>query len=511
MQRRDFLKFSLASAGLCASPLVFSLSTDPQRPRLLTGISAGDVSTDGAVIWGRTDRPSLMQVTISATPDFSHTTLFHGSAALAPTDFNAKTLLHGLLPGQIWYYRVSFASLENPGAVSDIWQGQFKTAPVLKGNVRFCWSGDTAGQGFGIDKSRGGMQTYAAILRQQPDFFVHCGDLIYADNPIEPSKPLSDGSQWQNLQTEGVSKVAESVQEFREHYYYNFLDEHVAKLHSQVATFQQWDDHEVRNNWFPGQILDDPRYTQKSISLLAEHSRRAMLECNPIRLNSLDERQIYRKIAYGPHLDIFMLDMRSYRGPNSLNRQTESSAQTAFLGAQQLAWLKQSLSRSDATWKIIAADMPIGLKVTDWGTEIAENMANIDGPPLGRELEMAELLRHIRDNHIHNVHFITADVHYCASHYYAPEQAQFKDFMPFWEFVSGPLHAGTFGPGELDNTFGPQLVFKGIPDDLQQGAEPSQDYQFFGQMDIDGESGALTVSHFNRKGERLWHTQLLPT
>ena len=27
------------------------------------------------------------------------------------------------------------------------------------------------------------------------------------------------------------------------------------------------------------------------------------------------------------------------------------------------------------------------------------------------------------------------------------------------EFVAGPLHAGTFGPNELDNTFGPELKF----------------------------------------------------
>ncbi|WP_229702041.1 alkaline phosphatase D family protein [Bowmanella pacifica] len=510
MQRRDFLKIGLATAGIISSPVVFSLSADPQRPRLLTGISAGDVSYDGAVIWGRTDRPALMQVEVSADETFATATKFIGGTALAPNDFNAKTLLNGLLPGRTWYYRVSFDSLEKPGAVSDIWQGQFKTAPMDKRDVRFCWSGDTAGQGFGIDTHRGGMQTYAAILRQQPDFFVHCGDLIYADNPIDATKSLADGSQWVNLQTEGVSKVAETLQEFRERYYYNYLDEHVSAFHRQVATFQQWDDHEVRNNWYPGEILDDKRYQQKSISLLSEYARRAMMECNPIRLNGQDERQIYRKISYGPHLDLFMLDMRSYRAANSLNRQTEEGPQTAFLGEKQLHWLKQNLSASKATWKIIAADMPIGLKVTDWGTDIAENMANIDGPPLGRELEMAGLLTHIRQGEIQNVHFITADVHYCASHYYDPSKAQFKDFIPFWEFVSGPLHAGTFGPNPFDNTFGPQLVFKGIPEDLQPGAEPSQGYQFFGQMHINGEDGKLTVSHFNRDGKLLWETSLSP-
>jgi alkaline phosphatase D len=50
--------------------------------------------------------------------------------------------------------------------------------------------------------------------------------------------------------------------------------------------------------------------------------------------------------------------------------------------------------------------------------------------------------------------WITADVHYCAAHYYDRAKAQFTDFDPFWEFVTGPLNAGGFGPGVLDNTSG---------------------------------------------------------
>ena len=59
--------------------------------------------------------------------------------------------------------------------------------------------------------------------------------------------------------------------------------------------------------------------------------------------------------------------------------------------------------------------------------------------------------------------WLTADVHYAAAHYYNPDKAQFQEFDPFWEFVSGPLHAGTFGPNELDNTFGPEVKFIKAP------------------------------------------------
>ncbi|TNY05905.1 alkaline phosphatase, partial [Escherichia coli] len=81
-----------------------------------------------------------------------------------------------------------------------------------------------------------------------------------------------------------------------------------------------------------------------------------------------------------------------------------------------------------------------------------EAIANGDGPALGRELETARLLTRIRQAGIKNVVWVTADVHYCAAHHYSPERAVYKDFDPFWEFVAGPLNAGSFGPNPLDNT-----------------------------------------------------------
>ncbi|MBB6520589.1 alkaline phosphatase D family protein [Pseudoteredinibacter isoporae] len=507
IQRRQFLQ--LSGLGLASSPLSASISQYGQRPQLPGSINSGDVNHDSAVIWSRTDRPAMMWVTISTEPDFKNSQRFPGTAALAETDFNAKAVVHGLRAGTRYFYRVQFESLDKPGLFGELQQGQFKTAQTQAGTIRFCWSGDTAGQGYGIDTSRGGMHCYAEMLKRQPDFLVHCGDLIYADGPIQARKTLSDGTVWNNIVTPGKSKVAETLQEFRENYYYNFLDPKFKQFHQNVSSYQQWDDHEVVNNWYPGeQLLDDKRYTIKSVSLLAERARQALLQCNPIRLNPEDPRRIYRKVSHGPMLDIFFLDMRSYRAANSLNRQKIESAETAFLGREQLAWLQNSLASSTATWKIIASDMPIGLRVTEWQSEVAENAANGNGPALGRELEIARLLQFIAEKNVHNVHFITADVHYCASHYYHPRKAQFKDFKPFWEFVSGPLHAGTFGPNELDNTFGPELIFKGIPDDLSPNAPPSDNHQFFGEIEIDGLADTLTVKHFNRLGEELWRKTL---
>ena len=286
------------------------------------------------------------------------------------------------------------------------------------------------------------------------------------------------------------------------------MDSNVRRMNAEIPSFVQWDDHDTLNNWYPGEKLtSDNRYRDKSVSLLAARARQAFFEYLPIRSTADGHSRIYRTIPYGPLLDVFFLDLRSYRGPNSPNRQTEGSDATAYMGAEQLNWFKNSLKRSTATWKVICSDMPIGLMVRD-GKDDFENVANGDGPALGRELEIANLLRFIKSQQIKNTVWLTADVHYAASHYYDPEKAVFKDFDPFWEFVSGPLHSGTFGPGEFDNTFGPQLKFKSIPDGMRPNRPPSDGFQFFGMVKIDGQTRALTVTHYSAAGKNLWSIDL---
>src|SRR5262249_22123892 len=95
-----------------------------------------------------------------------------------------------------------------------------------------------------------------------------------------------------------------------------------------------------------------------------------------------------------------------------------------------------------------------------WGVEA---IAQGDGPPRGREFEIVDILSFIKRAPVRNTLWLTADVHYTAAHYYDPNKAVFQDFEPFWEFVSGPIHAGSFPQNQLDNTFGPQRVYVKAP------------------------------------------------
>jgi len=154
--------------------------------------------------------------------------------------------------------------------------------------------------------------------------------------------------------------------------------------------------------------------------------------------------------------------------------------------------------------------MPLGLTIRD-GPVNFEAVANGDpGVPLGRELEIAGLLRFLRDNRVRNVVWITGDVHYCAAHHYDPARARFAEFDPFWEFVAGPLHAGTFGPNELDATFGPEVRFVGIPPGMKPNRPPSAGLQFFGTLKMDGKSRVLTVRLHDLSGRAIFSLDLEP-
>ena len=103
-------------------------------------------------------------------------------------------------------------------------------------------------------------------------------------------------------------------------------------------------------------------------------------------------------------------------------------------------------------------------------------------------------------------------MHYTAAHHYDPSRAGFQDFAPFWEFVSGPLHAGSFSEKPLDPTFGPEVRFvKAPPPGLGAGVSPAAGYQFFGLVDIDGATAQLTVRLMDRDDTELWRVTLDPT
>jgi alkaline phosphatase D len=362
------------------------------------------------------------------------------------------------------------------------------------------------------------MRTFATMLANRPDFFIHAGDHVYADEAIIAERPMVNGETWKNLVVPEKRKAAETLAEFRGNWKYNLLDKNVLAFNAEIPQLSMWDDHEVTNNWWPEEPLTRAEhkrkgYAEKSALALMARANRAMREYCPMVEFPGEPGRVYRKAGYGPLLDVFLLDMRSYRGPNGENNEDAYGPGAYFLGPTQLAWLKRELLNARATWKVIAADMPLALiRVYDpdrnWGSEAIAQGDN--GPPRGRELEIADLLSFIKRAGIRNTVWLTADVHYTAAHYFDPGKAAFPDFDAFWEFVSGPIHAGTGRQNVIDNTFGPQVVYaKALPEGWSF-AGPPDGLQFFGHVAIDGATEVMTVTLKDVGDNALWSVKLEP-
>ena len=516
ISRRAVLRGALVAGGTLALPSAFATRAAAApalvragRPTLTHGVQSGDVGMSSGTVWTRADRPSRLIVEASTRPDFRNALRIPGALLTANSDFTGKTVLPALPEGADIYYRVSAVGLDDPTLASEPLTGHFRTVPRRARDVSFLWSGDLGGQGWGIDLSRGGYRIFNAMNALDPDFFIHNGDNVYADDPFEAQQALPDGTFWNNITTPEKSKVAETLDEFRGQYKYNLLDENLRAFYANVAQIQQWDDHETHNNWYPGEILTDPLYTEKRVDVLKYRSRQAWHEFMPINPVYDSEERIYRVLHHGPLLDVFVLDMRWYRDANSPNRQTFNDG--GILGDAQAKWLKRELANSKATWKVISNDMPLGIDVAD-GTQGLPNFEAVSqgdpGAPLGREIQIADILSYIKHQNIHNVVWLTTDVHYTAAQYFDPGKAAYQDFDPFWQFVSGPLHAGGFGSPGNDATFGLQEVF--IKQPPYANAAPNTEYMFFGQVAIDAANQVMTVRLRDVSGAVLWSTDLEP-
>ena len=500
LTRRRFVRGAASSAtGLALAGIAMpGISRESDRPRITHGLQSGEATANSAIVWARADRPSRMLVEASTTESFNNIRAAGYADALPETDFTAKLQLEGLPAGQQFFYRVQYQSHEAPTLLGEMHIGRFRTAPLEQRSVSFVWSGDVAGQGWGIDEGRGGMRSFATMLKSRPDFFIHSGDSIYADCAISPQQKLPNGEKWNNIVTEEKSKPAETLAEFRGNYKYNLLDRNVRAFNAEVPMLCQWDDHEVTNDWGPGEAITWNRYTEKSMLALSARGGRAFHEFMPMRQTLAEQGRIYRKVSYGPLLDVFMIDMRSYRTSMKLGDDSE------ILGATQLAWLKRELINSQATWKVIAADLPIGI-VSD------DAVAMGDGAPQGRECEIADLLAFMKHAGIVNTVWLTADMHYTAAHYYDPNAAVFQDFEPFWEFVSGPLHSGSWSANPLDNTFGPKAVYvNACTKEQGDNLAPCFGMQFFGHVAIDGNTEVMTVTLKDVDDRALWSVPIEP-
>ena len=466
---------------LAAVSLVMSCSLSPQgiQQDSLTGVishgvASGDVTSNSALIWVRTDGPAQGQVRVVTTADWER---FESGKAQQQSsvnteefasrkehDFTVKVPIEGLIPATRYRYDIRImdpAQLAVAAAVTS--QGEFITAPSPEQSapVTFLWSADIGGQNRCRDE-QAGYPIFDLMRLQKPDFMILLGDLIYGDDTCQ-SPPNAPGSKF----------TASTLDQYRAKHRYQHGSPALQRFLESVPLWAIWDDHEVRNN-FSG-----PYDSQMPLA------RQAFLEYWPIRTPADDPTRLYRQVRYGADLEIFILDTRQYRSRNS---ELDGPNKT-MLGKAQLAWLLDSLVRSVARWKIIATSVPLsnpkgGTIATPGNDSWAKGK---DGT--GFQTELRVIVDTILSRQIQNVVWLAGDVHYVQANAYDPNGDGVIDFH---EFICGPLSAASPTPLPPDPAFKPTTLFS-------EGG-----FMNFGKVSLRGtildvtiidESGAIRFSH----------------
>src|SRR5262245_478591 len=181
ISRRSMLKgAAVAAGGLVVAGRSWAqgqapavVPADRMRPAVPYGVQSGDVTGDRAIVWSKTDRPARLLVEYATNDAFRSARRITGPAAFAETDFTARVDLSGLPSGQDIFYRVTFQDLADTRVLSAPASGRFRTPSSAGRTITFAWSGDEAGQGWGINPGWGGMKMYEVMRQAKPDFFIH--------------------------------------------------------------------------------------------------------------------------------------------------------------------------------------------------------------------------------------------------------------------------------------------------------------------------------------------------
>ena len=486
MVRKSWFVLLLVAQVLAAGELLAAPVTH--------GVVAGEVSSDSAVIWSRTDREAVMNVRLTSG---KHDDI-QKIRVQAKDDYTGKIEIDGLKADTEYRYHVWFGDDEHERKSHEARvTGSFRTAPSPKKEkpVTFAWGGDLAGQNVCRDVTEG-FPIFNALNQMSLDFFVGLGDMIYADGTCEAT------GRYGNSQVPGNFLQAANMDDYWAHWKYNREDNSYRTLLSKMPYYAIWDDHEVVNDFGP---LHDtrtaPPYTA-GVHLMPL-GLKAFLDYNPIVVAQNTPKRLYRNVRWGKHLEMFILDTRQYRDANLTPDSTQYPK--TMLGREQLVWLKESLHKSDATWKIIVSSVPMSIP-TGSAAGGRDGWANYD-QTTGFENELSDILHSLKDQGERNVVFITTDVHFAEVFRYTPfiDEASFK----VHEVVTGPLNAGLFPNRAYDSTLNAESLFFYGPSASVTAWSDAKPWMNFGLAHIDAH-GRLSLSVNKIDGEPVYTLTLDP-
>lgn len=350
----------LCSRVLLGAVVVIASWHSASAAEMAMGIRVGDVTQDSAIVWTRITRdaernwdgyrepqkrqpksnkyvPSLIkvedrdgstpgaagQVRVRYATDkgFSEVLETEWTTVSEQNDFIHQFTLHGLKPATKYFLKVEARDSAST-SVSATASGSFGTpAPAEQWqDVQF---GVITGQSYWDLDHREGYHIYPAMQKLNLDFVVPTGDTVYLDSEAPRARTVDLARlHWQRMYS---------------------LPRHIA-FHSAVPGYWEVDDHDAwANDCWP---------TMKAAwmnPLTFEQGFKIYKEQVPISDTT------YRTIRWGKGLQIWLVEGRTYRSPNTMADGPEKT----IWGAEQLAWLKSTIEASDADFRVLISPTPI--------------------------------------------------------------------------------------------------------------------------------------------------------
>ncbi len=512
-------------AGLAIAALMLALPASAGAKAFTNGVTAGEVTSSSAIIWGQTVKPGkVIGVLASKGAKSIHIV---GLKSKAGTDKTVQAKVKGLKPDTAYTYQ--FCLFVAKANCSD--KGHFQTAPKpsQRATIRFAYSGDETGVAKKGQKKPafGDFKASKSMAAENNDFNIDFGDTIYSDPEVPNIKTaLTEKQKWQMYRKKLAVKNMRTLREA-------------------TGTYNHWDDHEFINDF---SVAEDGKALYKAgVSAFRTYM--------PVTYTK--KTGIYRSERWGKNLEMFFLDERSFRSAKasangvcdnggspdlaptapqstrdlfaalvpSLSQpvsqtclNTINSPSRTFLGKRQLATFLNAVKSSDATWKVVMNETPIqqfyALPYDRWE---------------GYAYERLQLLNGLQAANVDHLVFLTTDTHASFANVVrdrtlpgdsAPSNAPATPTdTPYQDFIVGPVATKTFDT-EIDDTVGQpgsghlvgQFFFKppppnGVGMECVQGNLNSY-------AEVTATSGTLKVDYKNENGgpvtDEVDHTKCGP-
>jgi alkaline phosphatase D len=419
LSRRGLLRGASASALLlaltpAASRQVWANPVFASYPFRL-GVASGDPYPDGVVIWTRVAPDPLngggvpnraIPVTweIAADERFTQGTQRGETLARPELGHSVHVEVARLEPGRPYWYRFRVG-----GEASPI--GRTRTAPAadaMPTSVRFA--------NVGCQRYEDGYFTaYQHLAREELDFVFHYGDYIYEYRGKNDGVPRLREANGDEIYT---------IVDYRNRYALYKLEPELQAAHAAHPFLSSYDDHEVDNNWAASISEEDGSETfpiavpPEYFILRKQMALNAWYENMPVRKAALPrgpDITAYRRLRYGTLAQIHVLDTRQFRDDQPCGDGIKpacaevANPQAQILGPEQERWLFDGLARSDATWNVLAQQVPVMYRdfAPDGANEPHLALDKWDAYPAARD----RLFRHVEQARIRGLTVLTGDVH----------------------------------------------------------------------------------------------------